>query len=112
MVEGFFAGILSSFFVWWLIQRLFAPRIKFGEFIQINHDDAYESGHRFVVEFWNAGLRKAFDVEVFARLYIEKLRPGSLINRHIVSVKLHRERIPIMRSDGRRNYASLDIHST
>lgn len=111
MIEGFLVGVLSSLAVWWLIQRILAPQIQFGDTVKINVDSAYVGGRRYVIEFRNVGSRRAFDVEIFARLLIEDLRPGSLFRRHIVPLKLNRNRIPLMRNDGRKNYASLDLYA-
>ncbi|WP_299698824.1 hypothetical protein [uncultured Tateyamaria sp.] len=90
-------GVISSYFVWWLISHKWIPSINFGPEICRYKVDG-ENG-LYVCAFENAGHRDIVDVEVVTRVGVERFNEAE--GWLFFSLKTNSTQIPVLEPNRR-----------
>jgi hypothetical protein len=81
---GFFIGLLTSFFSWWVLFHWIVPKLEFSKDISKFPADDDSSGYSYRIKFLNTGNRSLVDLQVVARLSIK----GLTIPRNWFTIKI------------------------
>lgn len=78
MLDGFTAGVISSFLAWLVVSRAFRPRLRFSKCVARVPSRAPSDSPIYKVKIQNSGLWSAVDLEIVASLRVRGLSQGTL----------------------------------
>ena len=82
IILSFIIGVISSYFVWWFLNKIITPHIQFSENISKQKSSEASSGRKYRVKLENAGRRDIIDVDISVKLTIRgglnSKRPNNL----------------------------------
>lgn len=91
---GLPVGIASSFFAWAAIFHLFAPRIRFSEFVSEQKRGSIGTPSTYRISVINEGRRDAIDLEIVCRLQVQGLNSSAPLQWKQVNLTIAGEKIP------------------
>ena len=66
-----FLGIAASFIAWFIVAKVFVPRIKISPKISKQFDQT-ENRYKYRIKLFNKGMRDAFEFNIVAQIRFEK----------------------------------------
>lgn len=70
-MPGFFFGILASVLAWYIVSKIFVPRIKISPKIS-KIPDSTNGNYKYRIKIYNAGCRAAFEFSIVAEIRFKK----------------------------------------
>jgi len=88
---GIIMGVITSYFVWWLLTRATVPKVTFAPFISKIQDT--EDKSRYRIGFKNSGRRTIIDVQIIVELVIKGFDTKLPNNTSYIQLNLHKPKL-------------------